>query len=359
MQQSFKKGNRYEKLLKEFKRTLGFKSAELESLDRIVGPDDAFTVTVKYNGELAALVCQDARSSVYNSYGRVRTGFPITEVLTEICSQKKIHNLVVFGELYAVDDSEAPLPLNQVMSIIKAPKSPSDIDRIRVAVFDVYSMDGEVLFGNVPYEDRFILIYQLFKDNGTIHPVAGRSGVTGENVIQELFDRHVIRENYEGLVIRKNGAVKIKPVHSLDLAVVGVFEGTGRLTDSLGGLVCAFMAPDRTLMYACRVGTGFSDDQRDDLWRELVSQAVHPPSRVMEKKLRKPVHLVPPELVAEVEATDFLQRDVECLKWHPRKEIYTKAGELPGFVLQFPRFIRFREDKTVNPQDLRIEQVPV
>ena len=60
---------------------------------------------------------------------------------------------------------------------------------------------------------------------------------------------------------RSHAFMKIKVAASEDLHVVGAAEGDGRHAGRLGCLVCRYRGAE------VRVGTGFSDAQRDALWR--------------------------------------------------------------------------------------------
>lgn len=63
---------------------------------------------------------------------------------------------------------------------------------------------------------------------------------------------------------------KMKNQETLDLKVVGVFEGTGKYTGQLGGIIVDHKGVE------VRVGGGFTDQQRIDLWAD------HPIGRIAE-----------------------------------------------------------------------------
>ena len=358
MEYVFKKGNRYEKLLTKIKKELRFESTELETIHEVIG-EGAFVATVKYDGELTAAVLDGDKLITYNRHGRLRWDYPALTEYAEILLAQGHRSAIFFCELYAVSPKGRPLPLNETASILKKPVRVVDgvevdrSDQMRLAMFDVYELDGERIYGRAPYPDRFLLVNEVFKGGHRVHPVAGRDFKTGDKVLDQLWKKHVLDENYEGLVIRANGAVKIKPKFSIDLAVVGIYEGKGRHEGALGGFIGAFLDREGRFLYAARPGTGLTDEERMDFWDQLYPQVVQ------EGKFfgRKNTLLVVPELVIEVIGTSFIERDVEAMVWNG--EGYEDAGLAPGWTIQLPRFIRVREDKTVNEDDLRLEQVPV
>jgi len=72
----------------------------------------------------------------------------------------------------------------------------------------------------------------------------------------------------EGVVIKPISGVsrtpwlKVKRTHEFDLEVKDVLEGTGKYENSMGKLVLA----DRTGHIVAKVGTGFSDEEREAYW---------------------------------------------------------------------------------------------
>jgi DNA ligase-1 len=86
--------------------------------------------------------------------------------------------------------------------------------------------------------------------------------------------------------------------------VIGVEEGTGRNAGRLGALVCSGM--DDGKFITVNVGSGLSDEQRDEFWQErnlVIGQTV--------------------EILCDV----------------------ISQNQDGTYSLRFPRFVRFRDDK--------------
>jgi DNA ligase-1 len=76
--------------------------------------------------------------------------------------------------------------------------------------------------------------------------------------IQFLLES-AVSAGLEGLILRQGKVwLKVKPFKSFDVPVTGILEGTGKYVGMLG----AFMTP------MGKVGTGFTDRQRKDLFEE-------------------------------------------------------------------------------------------
>jgi len=95
----------------------------------------------------------------------------------------------------------------------------------------------------------------------------------GKNQLQR-YATDCVEEGYEGIMIKSLDApyetkrntnwLKFKPVHDYDLTVVGMEEGTGKNIGRLGALLCE--GTDDNKFIQVNVGSGFSDEQRDDFW---------------------------------------------------------------------------------------------
>lgn len=96
--------------------------------------------------------------------------------------------------------------------------------------------------------------------------------VTSEEEVFTMYERcrdagleGVIVKDPNAFYVKKRSAswMKIKAEETLDLNIVGAFEGTGKYAGSLGGLVVVNGEVE------VRVGSGFSDAQRDEYWAQI------------------------------------------------------------------------------------------
>ena len=90
----------------------------------------------------------------------------------------------------------------------------------------------------------------------------------------KMINTQAIAGGYEGIMIKDPDAVyeckrttawlKQKPYIEVSLTVVNTEEGTGRNVGKLGALVCEGVDDGRDIRV--NVGSGFSDQQREDFW---------------------------------------------------------------------------------------------
>jgi DNA ligase-1 len=146
-------------------------------------------------------------------------------------------------------------------------------------------------------------------------PIWARIDVTKMRLVETSDEIHEIYAEYrsaglEGAMVkslnglyhkaRSHGWMKMKAIESEDLLVVGAFEGSGKYEHSLGGLIV-----DRAGVEV-RVGGGFSDAQREEIWRDWSQDQ----SRILDRLIEVEFH----------EATE-------------------------DGSLRHPRFVGFRDDK--------------
>lgn len=95
----------------------------------------------------------------------------------------------------------------------------------------------------------------------------------GKRRFKEI-NQDAIDGGYEGIMIkdpkakyeckRSHAWLKLKPFIEVSLTVTAVEEGTGRNVGKLGALVCEGVDDGKTIRV--NVGSGFSDDARNDFW---------------------------------------------------------------------------------------------
>jgi DNA ligase-1 len=103
--------------------------------------------------------------------------------------------------------------------------------------------------------------------------------------IDRCLDK-MVSEGKEGVMLnrdskyyrkRHNGILKVKRFYTVDLSVIAVLEGSGRLTGRLGAFVANYKG--NTL----NVGSGMTDEQREEFWK--IRDGL--PGRVIEVKYKE------------------------------------------------------------------------
>ncbi|KAA5603495.1 hypothetical protein F1188_19670 [Roseospira marina] len=144
--------------------------------------------------------------------------------------------------------------------------------------------------------------YQSFRDRGL------------EGAIVKPMSEHYHKK-------RHYGWMKIKAQETLDLRVIGAFEGTGKYEGQLGGLIVDHSG------VAVRVGGGFSDEERVRLWERFQADD--------ERGLTA-------DPLTEAFATEAFAKGCTALGHLIEVEYHEKT---PDGSLRHPRFVDFRDDK--------------
>ena len=215
---------------------------------------------VKYDGYRALAAISGGRISLQSRNALdLAASFPkVVRGLKKIVAAE----VVLDGEIIALDDGG-----NGRFKLLQRGEG-----ELRYAVFDVLWLDGEDLRSR-PLEERRDLLESLLAN---VDPPV----VLAERLPEDLGDAmaEVRRRGLEGLIAKRKGSPyrsgvrgadwsKVKVLLVQELAVVGFTPPTGG-RPAVGALHLGFRDGGKW-RYAGKVGTGFTDATRRDLWRDL------------------------------------------------------------------------------------------
>lgn len=175
-------------------------------------------------------------------------------------------------------------------------------------VFDILYRDQENLM-KLPLLERKSILKQELQEHDYI-TIIGYMQEDGEAYLKAALEKGI-----EGVMakraassyqpgIRSRDWVKIKKQLSLDLVVGGYIPGKGSRKQFFGGLLIGAYDSGK-LIYTGRVGSGFSEKELDEIYREFEpsneSPFLHSPSLIGVKWLK-------PKLVVEVVALEISKR---------------------------------------------------
>lgn len=266
-----------------------------------------------------------------------RTLADITHRLPEVVEVVRglpVHDVILDGETLALDEAGAPRPFQETMSRFGAETARETL--LRPWFFDVLHVDGRDLID----EPLSVRLAELERVAGP-HRVPGE--VTDDPGAAERVSREALAAGHEGIVVkaidspyaagrRGSSWVKVKPVHTYDLVVLGAEWGYGRRTGMLSNLHLGALDPSGEFGEAggfVMVGKTFKG-LTDALLRW---QTEHFPE--LESHRTEHAVFLRPELVVEI-AIDGVQR----------------SSRYPGgLALRFARVKRYRDDKAAAEAD--------
>jgi bifunctional non-homologous end joining protein LigD len=285
--------------------------------------DPGWVYERKLDGQRVLAVRASGRTRLYARSGRdVTVAFP--EVAEAIEAQAS-RDFVVDGEVVAFEGSRTSFarlqPRIQVTSAERARRSGVPV---WFYVFDALRADGEDL-RRLPLLERKRRLRGLltFADPLRYTPHRRRDGAA--------YYERACRSGWEGLIAKREDApyagrrtdtwLKFKCEAGQELVVVGWTDPEGSRV-GLGALLLGHHDGD-DLVYAGKVGTGFSEQVLRDLHARLSALEVSESPCTRGSRPRSGVHWAEPELVAEVAFTEW-----------------TSAGQL-----RHPRYLGLRTDK--------------
>jgi bifunctional non-homologous end joining protein LigD len=260
------------------------------------------------------------RAILYSQPGRLRfEGRNLQDMTAQWPELRRIgralgsHDAVIDGEIVAFDDDGRPsfARLQQRMHL----SGEAQIKRRARAIpatylaFDLLYLDGRSLM-ELPYEERRAKLEELelqgdhwrtppyYRGEGkALRQASEKQGLEG--VVAKRLD-----SRYEP-GIRSGGWIKVKNKRRTELVIGGWLPGEGTREKRIGALLLGFYDGDGKLRYAGRAGSGLKERDLDRLIRELEPKRRRgSPFEAGPKPPRGAIY-VAPELVAEVEFTEW------------------------------------------------------
>src|SRR3954454_7214502 len=280
----------------------------------------------KLDGQRCLAVRDSRGTRLYSRSGRdVTVSFP---ELAEALEQQADDDFVIDGEIVAFQGSRTSFArLQPRIHLSSAARARATGIPVYLYVFDVLRASGDDLTG-APLLERKRRLRRLLGFTGPIRYTPYR--LAGD----EEYFADICRRGWEGLIAKRADApyaagrtdrwLKVKCEAGQELVVVGWTDPEGSRV-ALGALLLGYH-DGADLVYAGKVGTGFSQQVLRDLHARLVPLE-RPTSPCTVGRLPVAgVHWAEPELVAQVAFTEW-----------------TTAGQL-----RHPRFLGLRADKSAS-----------
>jgi len=299
-------------------------------------PDLAAAVAKAGGGRVAVDVKLDGiRIQVHRDGDEIRIATRTLEDITArlpevvaVARELPAARFVLDGEALALDQTGRPRPFQETAS--------RTAQRGGVAVtpyfFDLLHVDGADLL-DAPGVDRVAALERLVPS-----PYRVPRLVTDDLAAAQAFLDEALRSGHEGVVVKNLAAaydagrrgsawVKVKPVHTLDLVVLAVEQGSGRRQGWLSNIHLGARDPATgEFVMLGKTFKGMTD--------EMLAWQTERFTELETSRTSYVVH-VRPEQVVEV-AFDGVQRSTR----YPG-----------GMALRFARVVRYRDDKTAADAD--------
>ena len=215
----------------------------------------------------------------YSRDNKICRPAPISHITAQISACPELNNYVTDGEvLYFNEDYSENF--KKAISLTSRIERSSECERLYYVIFDLLHTENFLLeASDVPFGEAYARAMQLLE----AEPIKGRCDLLKTKLpnvylakqSSDLFEftNHPQYKAWEGLMLRDAGApyqykrtdklLKIKQWQDIECKVIGVKAGIGKHLGRLGALIVDYKG------YVVAVGSGFNDQEREILWREL------------------------------------------------------------------------------------------
>ena len=272
---------------------------------------------VKLDGVRVLAVVSGAAVNLYSRNGKPFENFPqIAEYIAD--NRALFQHGTGTGGRFVLDGE---IVGESFQALMRQAQRKSDVETAGMIyhVFDIIPLDDfERGFWNAPQHKRIDMLERAqaaLPSDSLIQIMPGMlvdlDTAEGHDVMRRFAEASV-EQGYEGIMIkgmdtpyqckRTDSWMKWKPTITVDLTIVGFEEGTGRNAGRLGAIVCE--GDDNGRHIRVNVGSGLSDDDRDNYWTQQNTLIGH---------------------LVEIQADAVTQ------------------NQNGSYSLRFPRFLRFRD----------------
>jgi|TARA_Y100000782_G_scaffold21855_1_gene23851 DNA ligase-1 len=318
--------------------------SESEALEKM---GEKFAAEYKLDGERVQVHLKNKQVILFSRRLENITKF-YPDIVENISKSLKTREAILEAEAVAVNENTGEfLPFQELMHRRRKYNLERAVSEIPITLnfFDVLYFDGKNCLG-LSYEERRKNLEEIVIEDKFAKLVPMVTVTTDDQI--EDFLENSINSGCEGLMLkslegqyragmRGSNWLKLKREYrnelgdSLDLVVIGAFFGKGRRTGRYGTLLVAtYNDENDTFSSICKVGTGFTDENLDQLYQILSNKVTLKKNQKINSEMESDVWF-DPELVIEVVASEITLSPI-----HKTATNIIRKGS--GLALRFPKF---------------------
>lgn len=244
-----------------------------DNIEELKRKNKKFTLTLKLDGHRCLIVKHKDSVQIFARSGQLIEG---CEEIEKIIAKSKYKSFVLDGELLAKVEDKTISSQERFRKTLKAVHRKGIKNDLEFFAFDVISYkEFKEKKSERKYNERRKILSDICNDlkgyNKSIPIIYLPVIYEGHDFdkVEELLAK-VRKKHLEGLMMNINDAVyefkrtksllKIKVMDDVDLRILSVKEGSGRLKGTLGRIICNYKG------YKLGVGSGFTDEDRKQIW---------------------------------------------------------------------------------------------
>ena len=318
--------------------------SESEALEKM---GKKFAAEYKLDGERVQVHLKNKQVILFSRRLENITKF-YPDIVENISKSLKTREAILEAEAVAINENSGEfLPFQELMHRRRKYDLERVVSEIPITLnfFDVLYFDGKNCLG-LSYEERRKNLEEIVIED-KFAKLVPMVTVTADSEIEDFLENS-INSGCEGLMLkslegqyragmRGSNWLKLKREYrnelgdSLDLVVIGAFFGRGRRTGRYGTLLVAtYNDENDTFSSICKVGTGFTDENLDQLYQILSNKVTLKKNQKINSEMESDVWF-DPELVIEVVASEITLSPI-----HKTATNIIRKGS--GLALRFPKF---------------------
>lgn len=333
--------------------------------DAIEKMSEKFAAEYKLDGERVQIHINEEKMMLFSrSLENISSYYP--DIIDKIPKAIKADNAILEAEAVAINENSGEfLPFQELMHRRRKYKIEKAVTQYPITVnfFDILYCNGKSCL-EMNYKDRREKLEKIVSEDEFAKHIP-MTIIRNENDIEDFLENS-INAGSEGLMLKmldkpyqagSRGSywLKLKREYqnelgdSLDLVVVGGFFGKGRRAGNYGTLLLAtYNEDDDSFTSICKVGTGFTDDDLDQLYQILHPKVTIKKNPRIDSEMEADVWFEP-ELVVEVVASEITLSPIH----KAARDIIRKDA---GLALRFPKFTgkirveKIAEDASTNEE---------
>ena len=227
------------------------------------------SVSLKLDGIRCTAIIENGTITFLSRQGKVIKGLKQIKMALK---SYELDNWVLDGELIRINHDNLPSDENFRLTTEVVNSKSDNKTGLEFVLFDMFPVAAyRAKEWNKPYEDRLKLLENMFYKKNKHVRLVPIYGITDDVDLIYGILSNVTSQGLEGLMLntlsgkyafgkRSKDLLKVKAMQTCDIKCIGLEEGEGKYTGTLGKIVCDYKGN------ILRVGSGFTDEQRFLYW---------------------------------------------------------------------------------------------
>lgn len=362
-----------------------------------------FYVTKKLDGIFLFICVWKSRGKyvvkAFNSNGKMIENLPCILDFEKTIKDSENKNIEIKSQIYCAElyvKDQKRTRVNDVLHSLSSNASYEEKEKLCIAPFYCYLTEqksynhSEEFFedfleerikitNHYTYSEIHSYLEELFKDSKYVNPVpletfnaedcslenteaqVNNSSKTLVSKVQDVYNKWVLKESAEGLVVRNENNIiwKIKPRHTIDAAAIGfALDLDGTLRD----IMFAVLDKENRFHRFAAGTTGLTKKQKEEYLAFFMQNKAESSNFLCSNSLGIPYQMVKPKKVFEISCVDLSSEKAGSVPCKNdllvfEENCWLTKGLVNGCSVHALSVERERDDKSCVYEDIRLEQL--